>query len=354
MPASNTLIGSGGRRSWRFTDVMDLPHPRDDDKISDDQSAWLSEGKIAFRRWSNDTMLANAERMAPLFVSVPAGVTLRPGAQLGLGLQNPELIAGRYYPRNNPIAKLFPSGPESDNDPADTWADSIALSVKPLGDLHDASSVAASQKAIAILAFKRGYVDALTRRLNPAEPMPGVEPSRSVARWKAALNSLVSSRRIAVEVIQTPNQVDLRPVAIRLDAQVDERRALFNDLYRSFETEPFENGIGHAADQIIENTLADARTLDWFTAFCVDESEPGFAASVLRCLGRQPEAGHPSWRNELIRTALQSSDVEIRDAAVQAAESWGGQDIVDVLMSHDEPETWIRDYIQDVIEDLGA
>ena len=136
-------------------------------------------------------------------------------------------------------------------------------------------------------------------------------------------------------------------------ADVD-RRTLSNELYRAFENEPFENGIAHPAEQIIERALMDSRTLDWFVAYCTDEFEPGFAASVLRCLGRQTQAGNDSWRNDLVRAALASSDIEIRDAAVQAAESWGGEGIVDILKSHEEPETWIREYIEDVIEDLGA
>ncbi len=53
-----------------------------------------------------------------------------------------------------------------------------------------------------------------------------------------------------------------------------------------------------------------------------------------------------------MRDGLAAKDVEIRDAAVQAAESWGGREILDVLKSHQEPERWIRDYIRDVVEDL--
>ncbi len=43
----------------------------------------------------------------------------------------------------------------------------------------------------------------------------------------------------------------------------------------------------------------------------------------------------------------------MRDAAVQAAESWGG-DLADILRTHHEPEPWLREYIRDVISDLGA
>ena len=44
-------------------------------------------------------------------------------------------------------------------------------------------------------------------------------------------------------------------------------------------------------------------------------TQPVFAASVLRCLGRQEYLGTSSWRSELVRDALALDDVEIRDAA---------------------------------------
>ena len=136
--------------------------------------------------------------------------------------------------------------------------------------------------------------------------------------------------------------------------QYGKRRALFNDLHRAFEVEPFESGIGHPAENIIESALTNEMTLHWLAEFCTDESDPAFAADVLRCIGRLPDAGNRSWRDELVRTSLESPDFEIRDAAVHAAESWGGDGIIEVLKAHQEPETWIRKYIEDVINDLSA
>ena len=49
-------------------------------------------------------------------------------------------------------------------------------------------------------------------------------------------------------------------------------------------------------------------------------------------------------------------NVEMRDAAVQAIESWREWDLIDILIlrTHSEPEPWLRKYIKDVIDDLGA
>ncbi len=130
---------------------------------------------------------------------------------------------------------------------------------------------------------------------------------------------------------------------------------LANKLHAAFETEPLEDGMLHKAEDIIKQALQsgeDPRILEWLRDFSLDAEQPVFAASILRCLGRQEHLGTSSWRSALVRDALALDDVEIRDAAVQAAELWGDKDILPVLKSHSEPESWLRDYICDVIGDL--
>ena len=139
---------------------------------------------------------------------------------------------------------------------------------------------------------------------------------------------------------------------------IDEReqKRLADKLHAAFETEPLEDGMHHKAEDIIEQVLQsreDECILEWLKAFSLDDTQPVFAASVLRCLGRQENLGTNSWRSELVRDALALDDVEIRDAAVQAAELWDDPHILPVLKSHYEPESWLRDYISDVIDDLG-
>lgn len=135
-----------------------------------------------------------------------------------------------------------------------------------------------------------------------------------------------------------------------------EQARLANKLHAAFETQLLEDGMHHKAEDIIEQALQsrkDQHILEWLRAFSLDDTQPVFAASVLRCLGRQEYPGTSSWRSELVRDALALDDVEIRDAAVQAAELWGDSDILPVLKSHSEPEPWLRDYICDVIDGLG-
>ena len=159
---------------------------------------------------------------------------------------------------------------------------------------------------------------------------------------------------------QPPLLVDKGWVAMeveeRINVQTELRAQLAAKLNAAFEAEPLEDGMAHSAEAIIEEALlstVELSTLDWLQSFCLDLAHPNFAASVLRCLGRQSCPGTKSWRIELVRTALVMDDIEIRDAAVQAAEYWGGEAIRNVLQAHSEPVHWLREYIQAVIGDLG-
>ncbi len=128
-------------------------------------------------------------------------------------------------------------------------------------------------------------------------------------------------------------------------------------LWASFEDNPLEDGMEHPAEGFIAEALQpakDQRILDWLRDLCADASHPSFAASVLRCLGRHGQVGSASWRVGLVRDGLAMDSVEIRDAAAQAAESWGGSELLDVLRTHYEPEPWLRQYISDVIDDLAG
>ena len=139
--------------------------------------------------------------------------------------------------------------------------------------------------------------------------------------------------------------------------KADKRRnQLAAELQTSFEDLPVEDGVGHPAERINAKALAqvgDERSIRWLREFCVDASNPSFAASVLRCLGRVPCTGSEAWRVALVRDGLANDSVEIRDAAIQAAESWGDSELIKVLKAHSEPEPWLRQYLHDVIDDLS-
>lgn len=130
-----------------------------------------------------------------------------------------------------------------------------------------------------------------------------------------------------------------------------------DELAAAFETHPLEDGMDHPAERIMERALqseAKRNVREELRGFVLDAAHPAFSAAVLRCLGGGcTQAGTPAWRTALVRDALALDEVEIRDAAVQAAERWGGQAIRSVLRAHAEPVPWLRAYMQDVVEDLG-
>lgn len=138
---------------------------------------------------------------------------------------------------------------------------------------------------------------------------------------------------------------------------VDKRQDwLAAELRASFEELPVEDGVGHPAERIIAKALAqagDRQATRWLKDFCVDVSQPTFAASVLRCLARLGYVGSEPWRVGLVRDGLTKDSVEIRDAAIQAAESWGDFELLEVLRAHSETEPWLRQYLSDVIDDLS-
>ena len=134
-----------------------------------------------------------------------------------------------------------------------------------------------------------------------------------------------------------------------------ERKRFVFRLWSAFETDPVEDGMYHPGEEIIEKALGSKespRVLEWLKDLSLDPRHPSFSSEVLRCLSRQIHPGTAAWRAELVRDALAMDDIEVRDAAIQAAESWGGVQIRSVLNSHRESESWLREYIGDVIDDL--
>ena len=129
----------------------------------------------------------------------------------------------------------------------------------------------------------------------------------------------------------------------------------------AFESEPFEDGTVHPADEVIEFGLRSderAAILAWLASLYGGAESPTFIASVLRCLGRH-HPGTTEWKVGVVRMALAHEHLEVRDAALQAAESWAGdrgecREMVRVLAARDEPVAWLAESIDRVVADLGG
>ena len=107
---------------------------------------------------------------------------------------------------------------------------------------------------------------------------------------------------------------------------------------------PAEGVILAALDSEDPNTV-----LRWIRNFCFDSSNPAFAAAVFVCVARQPGVGTAEWREQLVRDGLAVDEVEVRDAAMQAAEYWADPGFLHVLSAHSEPVGWLDEYRRSVM-----
>lgn len=115
-----------------------------------------------------------------------------------------------------------------------------------------------------------------------------------------------------------------------------------------------EAGTAHSAEYVLRHALRNIPTDTLRYVSEVVRSEKAHAADLIECLGRLDPPGNSRWRANLLRAALASDDVEVRDAAVSAAEQWEDPACYAVLMSHDDPDPFIADYVEGVLSDRRA
>lgn len=134
------------------------------------------------------------------------------------------------------------------------------------------------------------------------------------------------------------------------------REEFVQAMHRLFESEPFEDGIRHPAETRITNALnVDHRARDWIRVAVLENFDDSLAADLLRCLGRLKLQTVGNWGLNLAEAALLSASVNVRDGAMQALESWGSPSL-NILRAHQarEQTPWLREYLEQVINDLRA
>lgn len=125
-------------------------------------------------------------------------------------------------------------------------------------------------------------------------------------------------------------------------------------LLAMLEHEPIEDGVSHAAEELLESALASvgAGTAESWLESVLADTDPSHTASIIRLLGRLERPLTSGWRRKLIKDALLRG-IEVRDAAIQAVENWEAVELVELLESHTESESWLSDYILQVVADLN-
>ena len=173
--------------------------------------------------------------------------------------------------------------------------------------------------------------------------------SKLVGDWLRVPNLGVVPLLIDADFLGPKSKVD-----VVCQGQSIER--LSQELRICFEVDQIESGMDHPAESVISCALAQTShvyILDWLRSASLNSADPSFASSILRCLGRLDSPGDSSWRASLVRDALRLDDVEIRDAAAQAADSWADPELIAVLTQHREAAPWLQSYVREIIADLS-
>lgn len=122
----------------------------------------------------------------------------------------------------------------------------------------------------------------------------------------------------------------------------------------ALEVNPVEDGCTHPAEAYLEELFHHwGQTAgNWLIGRITDKQwSRSLAADLLRVLSRLKPLTE-DWRLRVIELALSSPDIQMRDAGVQAAESWEDSGAVELLQKHRESCAWLADYIKSVIRDL--
>lgn len=141
----------------------------------------------------------------------------------------------------------------------------------------------------------------------------------------------------------------------RRSAEVSAAEAVgkLRNLLRVLASEPVEDGRNHPAEVLLRGYWEEHPDhLSWSEALEGAE-RPGLFADFLRLAGRVRPSGK-NLRDRILEDGLASASVEVRDAAVQAAELWADSSAAAALARHHEDVPWLADYIDRVRREIGS
>jgi hypothetical protein len=171
------------------------------------------------------------------------------------------------------------------------------------------------------------------------------------ATWMFS-SDVALSPALAPVPLDLPGQV--RPAAAPRDAAMraeTEGRSLAA-LFTAIDEEPVEDGVVHHAEAALAAHIAEFGATALVERAC-GTSKAMRRASLLRLLSRVSRLDAEQ-RRSVVRRALASNSVEIRDAAVQAAETWEDAALAELLRQHRDPVSWLSEYARRVASDLTS
>ncbi len=229
-----------------------------------------------------------------------------------------------------------------------------ALHELPVGDNTTLARVPA------VRAFERSGEDS-SRRLQlvePGERTMGVSVAAQAIRHRFAEwvldNSTLASLSLKSSLKPTiiPSNMTLSIASLGAALAGPPAKSpprLFGQLLASIEAESVEDGMSHPGEALATKIVNSGEATSLVEATIA--SRASVAASIVQLLGRLRPIELPS-RTALIKHALNSRDIQLRDAAVQAIELWEDEAMIPLLASHQEPVAWLNDHIIEVLEDL--
>ena len=129
------------------------------------------------------------------------------------------------------------------------------------------------------------------------------------------------------------------------------KAALLSQLQADLDGEALEDGADHPARETLERALGRENRGE-VLEFAALEDPPAFAASLLRWLSDLEPQGSPAWQGNLLRRALGSGEVAVREAGIQLVERWRGRRLVKLLRQHRDDREWLQEHAQRVLRDL--
>ena len=173
--------------------------------------------------------------------------------------------------------------------------------------------------------------------------------------WEA-LKSFLESSAMQFSV-GTKIQEHLTTEPLNLFRWIDVSESHFtSEILSAIQAEPVEDGYCHPAEKLLKRALIEhaSETIRWLHNIISRENNASIVASILKCLGRVEFEICNDWGFNLVGTALEHPDVEVRDDAVQVLEIWGTTEAISLLKKHRSREqvVWLQSYIERVIQNL--
>jgi hypothetical protein len=178
---------------------------------------------------------------------------------------------------------------------------------------------------------------------------------QEMIEFQRDINGIASFKMVKSPLFPNNTVLYERPQKLSNDRIVHSFRQVETQLRAMIEADPIEDGYSHTAEATLKKVIRDFgyHAGDWLTDMLSTNCwNPSLRAGLLRLLSRQKPLTK-EWRLRVVQLGLLSPNLELRDAAVQAAESWEDEGVDLLLQKHRESCTWLADYISRVIRDLS-